>query len=222
MRRGVGMRKIYLIGVIILMILTTGCTKDSVSSGAHKECIAGKIIEVRDNNEILIEITEERGGYKKEDIVLIGYYEYIWRDPEDPDANTHYDTPRLNDYVSVGYWSYEVEEKDGYDYIPKQQVEKFQRIISGKVIEIRDDKEILLKVAKNYEEYKEGDIILLQYSSYYWINPDDINATKHDDTPEYNDNIEFGYWQENVGEKDGYVFLSDIYVQNYPDSYETE
>lgn len=217
------MKKIYvMIGAILLIMSIEGCKKDTDTIGTHKPSISGKVIEVREDNEILVEITTDLDEYKKGDIILVGYSEYYWTDPEDPDAKKHAGVPKLNDEIGMGYWPHEVKEKDGYDYIPSSSVVKFQRELKGKVIQVREGNEILIEVKEGQDEYKRGDIILIGYSEYYWINPDDIKVTKHEDTPEYNDMISFGYWQENVGEKDGYIYISNIRVQNYLDSYEIE
>lgn len=210
------MRKIIFMGISFCMaIIMAGCKSENEETTdiAHKEHLDGKVIEVRDDNEILLEITEEQSGYKKGDTVLIGYTEYTWSNPEDTGGKKYNATPKINDLVVVGYWKYEVEKKEGYDYIPNQNVEKFQRNLFGKVLEVRDDNEIVIEVTKKQEEYSIGDKILVSYKEYYWIDTDDINVTKSEKVPVYNDSVEFGYWQENVSEKDGYVYMSDIYVR---------
>ena len=95
--------------------------------------------------------------------------------------------------------------------------------IQGRVIEVRTDNEIVVEITKKQDQYNEGDVILVSYLGYYyWVASEEVNSRRHDDTPEYNDKIEFSYFQENVGEKDGYTYISTLNVQNYPDDYEAE
>ena len=206
-----------MIGVIILIFVIGGCKKEEQVLNAHKDEVFGTIIEVRDNNEILIKVTSSN-VFEDNEVVLIKYTEYYWINPQDTTAYQHEDEPKLNDSVGAGFWKDDVLEKDGYAYLSDRQVTKFQRDIEGRVIHVRGDNEILIEVTKKSEEYEKGDNILVRYKSYYWINTDDIQLTEQEDTPEYNDRVKFGYWQENVGEKEGEVYMTDIYVRKY--SYE--
>jgi hypothetical protein len=122
------MKRILINIIIILFLLLAGCgnNKDDISNKDQNfKCIQGKIIEVREKNEILIEITKERGGYEKEDKVLIGYTEYYWIDPKNATEEKQIVAPKVNDEVGIRYQEKDVKEKDGYDYIPYKSVEKY-------------------------------------------------------------------------------------------------
>ncbi len=215
------MKKIYfLIGVIVLIMMTGGCQKEE-TSGTHKPSIEGKVIEIRENNEILIEITVECENFEKGDKVLLGYTKYYWPDWYDPDGYEHKVAPRLNDIVSTGYWEKEIEEKDGYDYIPGRSILKPQIELKGKVIEIRDDNEILIEVTKSREQYNRGDKILVSYLRYFYLTDSrETDDRRRDIAPEYNDEIMFGYFNENIGEKDGYTYISKRIIEKLPGSEE--
>ena len=72
------MKKLLAFLSVVFLLAGVGCNsnkKDSSSTknSAHRNLITGKIIEIKDNNTILIQITKERGGYKVDDKVLIKY-----------------------------------------------------------------------------------------------------------------------------------------------------
>lgn len=204
------MKKIYLMILFVWMIMLAGCTNDDQSDTCpHKESVQGKIIELRDNNEILIEVIKEESGYNTEDIILIGYSEYSCKRPKDKYDNS----PKINHMVSVSFWPEEIEEKDGYAYLPDKQVEVIKRNLYGKIIEVKDNNEILIEVIKNQDEYKKGDIILIGYSLYYSVKNNDTYGAKNKETPKYNDRVILNYWNEDVGQKEGYAYISDIQVQ---------
>ena len=214
------MKKAYLMGVLVLILFITGCKKQELNdTNVHKEYISGRIIEIRENNEILIEATEVNSGYEKGESILIGYSEYCCSKPEGLDVSENVNIPKLNDMVSLSCWKEEISEKDGYVYIPNQQVEKIQRKLYGRVVEVRDNKEVVIEVTKKQDQYDRGERILVEYSGYYRIDSEEANTDRHNDTPEYNDKIGFGYFQENVGEKDGYTYISTLNIQNYPNDY---
>lgn len=214
------MKKAYLMVVLVLTLILTGCEKQELKdTNVHKEYISGKIIEIRENNEILIEATESNSGYEKGESILIGYSEYCCSKPEGLDVSENVNIPKLNDMVSISCWKEEISEKDGYIYIQNQQVEKIQRKLYGRVIEVRDNKEVVIEVTKKQDQYDRGERILVGYLGYYRIYSEEANTDRHNDTPEYNDKIGFGYFQENVREKDGYTYISTLNIQNYPNDY---
>ena len=218
------MKKIYLlIGVIAIMILAEGCKKEEYSAGTHQPSIEGKVIDIREDNEILIEITTERGGYKKGDIVLLGYWKYYWTDPYGTGEYSYEGEPKINDLVVTGYWEDEVEKKDGYDYMPGRSIFKFDMELLGRVIEVRDNNEILVEVTKRGEQYKSGDIILIEYMKYFYQEESEEGEKIMQNTiPKYDDKIVFYYYQENIGEKDGYTYMSNLKIKKYSDSDEDE
>ena len=217
------MKKIYLIGVIILVLMAGGCKKEQTTDRAYKSSIEGKVIEIREDNEILIEITAERGGYKKGDNVLLGYSNYYWTDPYSSVGYSHEEVPKLNDLVATSYWEHEVEKKDGYDYIPERSILKLDMELQGRIIEVRDNNEILIEVTKRGEQYKSGQVILVNYGKYFYrIDSKETENKIQEAMPKYNDNIILYYYQENVGEKDGYTYISNLYVEKYLDGSEED
>lgn len=218
------MKKIYfLIGVIILVLMTGGCKKEPTIGRAHKSDIEGKVIEIREDNEILIEITAEGDEYKKGDNVLLGYSKYYWTDPYTTVGYSHEDVPKLNDLVATSYWEHEVEKKDGYDYIPERSILKLDMELQGRVIEVRNNNEILIEVTKRGEQYKSGTIILVNYRKYFYqIDSKEAENRRRNAIPKYNDKIVFYYYQENIGEKDGYTYMSNLNVEKYLDGSEED
>ena len=219
------MKKIYLIGVIIFMLITGGCKKEEVTSRTHMPSIEGKVIEIREKNEILIEITVEVENFKKGDKVLLGYSKYYWPDWYAIDGYEHKVTPRLNDTVATSYWEEEIEEKDGYDYIPGRSILKPQIELQGRVIEVREDNELLIEVIKRNEQYNRGDKVLVGYQRYFYMA--DSRETETDDyrrdiEPRYNDKIKLGYFLENIDEKNGYTYMSNRNIEKYLDDSENQ
>ncbi len=214
------MKKIYiLIGMIVLIMMTVGCKKEPITDNVNKPSIEGKVIEIREDNEILIEVTDGGGIYKEGDRVLIGYIDYHWTGIY-VGAN-HTCAPKLNDLVATGYWKEEVEEKDGYDYIPGRSVWKYFIELKGKVLEVRDNNEILIEVTEKGKQYKTGQVILVSYRIYFHNTDSKETGNKiQKDVPKNNDNIVFYYYQENVGEKDGYTYMSNLDVRKCLDGSE--
>ncbi len=210
----IAMKKIYMFIMFIIILMSAGCKNNELKDTCvHKESIRGKIIEIRENNEILIEITQKNNDYNEGDIVLAGYSKYYQTNPAVLSAKGSEAVPELNDMVSVSYWKHDVSEKDGYDYIPNQQVAKIQRKLYGKVIEVRPDDEILIEVTKNQDQYKKGEVILIGYSLYYSVENNEIYGDKKEETPKYNDRVILSYWNEAVKKKDTYTYISNIQVQ---------
>ncbi len=117
---------LLLLMAVISLFALVGCGSDKDEKGVSgdsqsRKIITGKIIEIKNNNTLLIQITKERGGYKVEDKVLIKYNEFkVHRAEEDMTTGT----PAINDEVSTGFWSKDITKKDGYDYIEVNSVSK--------------------------------------------------------------------------------------------------
>ncbi len=123
------MKKLLAFLSVVFLLVCVGCNsdkKDSSDTGhsAHMNVITGKIIEIKDNNTILLQITKERGGYKVDDKILIKYEKIYEINGNDPDGKQTEITPVLNDEVSTQFWPDEVNKKDGYDYIQVRSVNK--------------------------------------------------------------------------------------------------
>ncbi len=121
------MKKLLLLLVAISLLALVGCGSDKdekggVGNSPHPNVITGKIIEIKDNNTILLQITKERGGYKVDDKVLIKYDRFkIIKS----DGGRTLGNPSLNDEVSTHFWPDELKKKDGYDYIEVDPLEKY-------------------------------------------------------------------------------------------------
>ncbi len=116
------MKKLLAFLSVVFLLVCVGCNSDkndssSTKSSAHRNFITGKIIEIKNSNTILLQITEERDGYKKDNKVLIHYREFITEDGRATDRNQTVSKPSLQEEVDISYWSNDVKQKDGYDYI---------------------------------------------------------------------------------------------------------
>jgi len=123
------MKKLLALLSVVLLLVCVGCNSDkndssSNNNSAHMNVIKGKIIEIKDNNIILLQITQERGGYKVDDKVLIKYKKIYEIDGNDPDGKQTEITPVLQDEVGTQFWFKDVTKKDGYDYIQVRSVNK--------------------------------------------------------------------------------------------------
>lgn len=95
-------KRIFLELVLVLTIFLTACTSDKqknkeMDGGVHMNHITGKVIEIKEDNRVLIEITKERGGYKIDDRVVLVYDKYLVYDTESPDAESEEIIPSIGD-----------------------------------------------------------------------------------------------------------------------------
>lgn len=108
--------------VSALLVILVGCgdnnkKEDKFVNDAHAYVITGKVIEIREDNVLLLEITKERGGYKKEDKVLVKYEELHVADHESPDASYTVEEPKLDDEIGVQFFTVDDSGKYEYDCI---------------------------------------------------------------------------------------------------------
>ena len=88
----------------------------------HLEYFTGKVIEIKDDNTILIQITEERGGYEVDDKVYVHYDQAIKQDKsiEFDNSNGMLDSnykPIIGDEIFVqSFPEREYKKITGYDY----------------------------------------------------------------------------------------------------------
>ena len=116
--------KRYLLILLSLSVLFVFCSCSDKSDGGndHLEYFTGKIIEIKDNNTILIQITEERGGYKVDDKVYIHYDQAVVQDKsfEFDNSNGLLDSnykPIIGDEIFVqSFPEREYKKINGYDY----------------------------------------------------------------------------------------------------------
>ncbi len=124
------MKKLLAFLSVVFLLVCVGCNSDkndssSTKDGAHMNVITGKIIEIKDNNTILLQITKERGGYKIGDKVLINYKEFGFDNSQVTDSSKPVITPSLQDEVGTQFPpNDDIKQKDGYDYIEVLKVYK--------------------------------------------------------------------------------------------------
>lgn len=124
------MKKLLAFLSVVFLLACVGCNLDkndssSTKSSAHMNVITGKIIEIKDNNTILLQITKERGGYKIGDKVLINYKEFGFDNGQVTDNNQNIIIPSLQDEVGTQFPpNDDIKQKDGYDYIEVLKVYK--------------------------------------------------------------------------------------------------
>ena len=113
-KKGLILKKI-IVFLVFIIVLFSACSDDTVYDG-HLDVFVGKVIERVDKNILLLQITEERGGYKVDDKVYVQYdeaqtyYESDVLEPVDPDY-----APVIGDECAVQADPYYIEKKDGYD-----------------------------------------------------------------------------------------------------------
>ena len=108
---------------ISLLIVFCSCS-DKVQGGDydHLEFFTGKVIEIKDDNTVFIQITEERGGYKVDDKVDVHYEQALMKDKfyEFESSKGILDSnykPVIGDEIYVQSFPEEEYKKiNGYDY----------------------------------------------------------------------------------------------------------
>ena len=120
------MKKISLIFLFCSFVMIISCNnkEDNIDTGVHMNVITGKIIEIKNENLILLEITKERGGYKIGEKVLIKYKEFCLEHYNDSDEDTSIGEPNLQDEVGVQFWDEQVKQDEEYDLIEVSKVYK--------------------------------------------------------------------------------------------------
>ena len=116
--------KKYLLTLLSLSVLFVFCSCSDKPDGGndHLEYFTGKVIEIKDNNTILIQITEERGGYKVDDKVYVHYDQAVKQDRsiEFDNSNGMSDSnykPIIGDEIFVqSFPEREYKKINGYDY----------------------------------------------------------------------------------------------------------
>ena len=120
------MRKILLVLAIITMFTITGCSSnDLLIDDEGMSVTEGKILEVREGNVLFLEISKERGEYRKEDRILVHYNKGEAVDLDNLEAGTSLYVPKVKDIVSLQYWPEDVTKIDGYDYVECMHVTNY-------------------------------------------------------------------------------------------------
>lgn len=120
------MKKIISIFIILsVSLICVGCDSGNGKvTGSHLDIITGIINEIKEDGTLLVEISKDRGGYEKGEIVLIKYnkveaYNTYLPDTVEDRSYPNYEL-KLKDEISTPVKS--VKEKDGYDYIETESV----------------------------------------------------------------------------------------------------
>lgn len=117
--------KHFLIIILSISILLFCCSCTEKIMGGdydHLEYFTGKVIEIKDDNTILIQITEERGGYEVDDKVYVHYDQAVKQDKsiEFDNSNGMLDSnykPIIGDEIFVqSFPEIEYKKINGYDY----------------------------------------------------------------------------------------------------------
>ena len=89
-------------------------------SKEHSNYIAGKVVEIKDNNSVIVEVTKERGGYKVGEKVCIKYKQVLYMIDISEDGNTA--ILKMGDEISVEAWYYEIEQNEDMDIIEVKDI----------------------------------------------------------------------------------------------------
>ncbi len=116
--------KKYLVAFILSifsLLAITGCENDELIEGpdSHMMTGGGNVIELRDNNELLIELTWANNSTvgNKGDTLLIKYKDFYEWDGSGDDAKKTLCQPEIGDEVSFQHWLYQFEEGEDYNCI---------------------------------------------------------------------------------------------------------
>lgn len=122
------MKKLFACIILIALITITGCKSDNKkikSTGEHPNHITGKVIEIKDNQSVLIEIIKDYDNNIKSDKVLVNYKEFQIFYNDSPDAERYIGKPELNDKVVVSYWPNDVTYNDEVVKITIDYLQKY-------------------------------------------------------------------------------------------------
>lgn len=86
-------------------------------SKEHSNYIAGKVVEIKDDNSVIVEITKERGGYGVGEKVCIKYKQSIYMKNISEDKGENNAVLKTGDEISVEAWYYEIEQNEDMDII---------------------------------------------------------------------------------------------------------
>ena len=111
------------------MITINSITKDTAEgdnyrelSKEHSNYIAGKVVEIKDENSVVVEITKERGGYEIGEKVYIKYKQSLYLRNISEDESENSAVLKMGDEISVEAWYYEIEQNEDMDIIEVKDV----------------------------------------------------------------------------------------------------
>lgn len=108
------MKKYILFILLAMSLMIVGCNSGEETDGdVHMNVATGKVKNVVDKNNVLIEITEERGGFQIGDELQVEYkkIEIDCDDADDKDSYKSYSVQE-DDIVSVQFWEKDLKKKD--------------------------------------------------------------------------------------------------------------
>ncbi|MBQ3061842.1 MAG: hypothetical protein IJD02_05310 [Lachnospiraceae bacterium] len=91
-------------------------------SKEHSNYIAGKVVEIKDENSVVVEITKERGGYKVGEKVCIKYKQVLYMRDISEDESENNAVLKIDDEISVEVWYYEIEQNEDMDIIEVKDI----------------------------------------------------------------------------------------------------
>ena len=91
-------------------------------SKEHSNYIAGKVVEIKDENSVVVEITKERGGYEIGERVYIKYKQSLYLRDISEDESENNAVLKIDDEISVEVWYYEIEQNEDMDIIEVKEV----------------------------------------------------------------------------------------------------
>ncbi len=111
---------------IIFLSMLAGCGSDDKKEESNQpKVIEGKILEIMNENEILLEISKERGGYKKGDIVTVYYRDFYLEEYIGDEVIRTLSAPKLGDEVSLAFLPQDVNQTNENDYINAKEINKY-------------------------------------------------------------------------------------------------
>lgn len=106
--------------IISIMLICVGCGSSVLGENdVYLSYATGKVTELKNDNLALIEITKTKGGFEKNDKLLVEF-DKVFIENENGDAATDYKVIKnlnINDEITVGLFKTDLSKKDGYDYI---------------------------------------------------------------------------------------------------------
>ncbi len=110
-----------LVVVVICLVLIK---KNSLINDAHAYIVVGKVIEIRDDNVVLLEITKQRAeDYKIGDKILVKYKESYWHVTKDDVGEDEAYDLQLGDEIYIQNPS-KISKVDGYDLLEVDKATK--------------------------------------------------------------------------------------------------
>lgn len=202
------MKKVLLILVIILvfggtigvcMIERSGNDekeeKGDMTLGTFARYVEGEVIEVVDDKNVIIQITQNVYPLEVGDKMKVKYRGALY------DAMYFLTKLKLNDVISVMFFDNALKKEDGYYDVDVSEVYLVSgdEAISGNILEVYDDK-VLIEIDSG-DEKEDGQKVMVEYKEYY----EDVNYEPQltSQNPKTGDYVWVLYSTEDVVEVEG-------------------